>query len=133
MKTRITRISLALALAASGMARAQESPVNKPAPEPIAVDQAEAAATSEAVSRALFAIPLVRVSEGARILPFPGPEGQAIAIEKPLLAFQILPFLDSRGNFIPILKNGPAILPFVDMSGELIPIGKVQRTEPISQ
>ena len=133
MKTKTAAMIMACILAASGMARAQETPSNKPAPEPIAVDPAEVAATYETVSRALYAIPLVRVTSGARILPFIGPEGQAIAIEKPLLAFQILPFPDSRGNWIPILKTGPAILPFVDASGEPIPIGKARHIEPISQ
>ncbi len=74
------------------------------------------------MAKALSAIPLVRTATGPRFLPFIDQQGAPVAIERPLLAFQILPFLDSCGNFIPIVKDGPAILPFVNQSGESIPI-----------
>lgn len=108
----------------------------KPAPEPVAADPAELAATAEISARAVQAIPLFRTvaAPGAtsevRILPFIDAEGAPIAIGKPLLAFQILPFPDEHGRHIPILRDGLHILPFVDESGEPIVIRHPRVREP---
>jgi hypothetical protein len=125
--------AMAIGFATTASGQEALSVADKPEAEMVAPNPVEMAAAREAVSKALSAIPLRRTAGGPRILPFLDLSGQPVEIGKPLLAFQILPFVDSRGNLIPILKDGPAILPFIDLSGEPIAIGKVQRIEPISQ
>ncbi|MEO8431534.1 MAG: hypothetical protein ABI592_08495 [Acidobacteriota bacterium] len=108
--------------AAAFSQEARQADRAKPAVQAVAADPAELAASAEMSARAVDAIPLFRTSGGVRILPFIDPEGAPVEIEKPLLAFQILPFPDERGRLIPILRDGIHILPFVDESGEPIPI-----------
>lgn len=81
-------------------------------------------ATADAYRQAVAAIPLVRGGNGPRILPFLAQDGSFIAIEKPILAFQIMPSSDLFGNVtvIPLEKNGRMILPFPDPDGKEIAI-----------
>ena len=90
------------------------------------------AATARAYQQAILAIPLSR-GNGPRILPFLAQDGSFIAIEKPILAFQIMPSSDVFGNVtvVPLEKKGRMILPFVDMEGKEMPIeGRSEKSQP---
>jgi hypothetical protein len=86
--------------------------------EPEASQATAIAASAEANQRAILAIPL-SPGNGARILPFVNEEGALIAIDAPILAFQVMPSSDVFGNvrIVPLEKGGRMILPFPDGNG----------------
>jgi len=145
VKVRILNLVLALVIGTgicsgvSPAASAKTSPhtgVDTGKPEVAAeIDPAQEAlmvATARASQQAINAIPLSR-GNGPRILPFLAQDGSFIAVEKPILAFQIMPSSDLFGNVtvVPLEKHGRMILPFVDAEGKEIAIeGRSGKSQP---
>jgi hypothetical protein len=64
----------------------------------------------------------LEIPAGSQLLPFMGPHGRFLVIPAGTQDNGVSPFMDSRGNFVPISSNGGAsVSPFLDGSGRFLP------------